>query len=149
MYKCKYFEIHELVSPELFEALGEEKCWELIPDIAKLQLDQIRDEYHSMYGTGLIINNYGWGGDYKYSGVRPMDCEIGAKNSRHKQWIAFDLKPGDMNDFESFERLHGFIKTMAHNWNISRIENFEHTPSWCHLEFSLDVFVDKPYYFNP
>ena len=38
MYKCKYFEIHELVAPELLESLGEAVCWTLLPDIVKLQL---------------------------------------------------------------------------------------------------------------
>ena len=146
MYKCKYFEIHELVSPELYEVLGEEKCWQLLPEVVKLQLDQIREEFYSTYGLGILINNWGYGGDYKYSGVRPINCKIGAANSRHKQWVAFDLKPSDL---ESIEELQGFIKTLGASWNISRVEEFEHTPTWCHIEFALESFVDKPYYFKP
>jgi len=146
MYKCKYFEIHELVSPELYEVLGEDKCWELLPETVKLQLDQIRDEFYSVYGEGILINNWGFGGNYKYSGVRPMNCTVGASNSRHKQWIAFDLKPSSL---EQPEQLHAFMKTIGKSWNIARIEDFAHTPTWCHIEFQLEVFTSKPYYFIP
>jgi hypothetical protein len=145
MYKCKYFSIEELVSPELFEIIGEDKCWALLPEIVKYNLDRIREEYSSAYDDTIRINDWHMGGDYKYSGVRPYNCPIGAKRSRHKQWIAFDLKPwsGDI------ENLQEIIKTFDSDFNLSRVENFNYTPSWCHIEIHSDYYVNKTTYFNP
>lgn len=146
MYKCSYFKIHELVSPEIYDVLGEELCWHLLPDIVKQQLDAIREEFYSYAGMGIIINNWGFGGQYKYSGVRPKNCKIGAPNSKHKQWVAFDLKASKIH---RTDELQEFIKHMGKSFNISRIENFEHTPSWVHIEIYITGGVVEPIWFNP
>lgn len=145
MYRCRYFSIEELVAPELLEALGEDKCWDLIPEIVKLTLDRIRAEYASAYGDTIKINDWHIGGNYKYSGVRPKNCPIGAKYSRHKQWLAFDIKPwkGDI------ENLQEIITTFDSDFNLSRVESFDYTPTWIHIEIHTSYFVDKTVYFNP
>jgi len=146
MYKCKYFKIEELVSPELYNSLGEQKCWELLPEIVKQQLDAIRDEFYIYSSMGIIINNWANGGQYKYSGVRPVDCNIGAANSFHKKWIAFDLKASQI---QNTDKLQEFMRIMAKSFNIARVEKFEHTPSWVHIEIATDQYVNEPYWFTP
>jgi len=144
MYICKYFKIHELVAPEILDSLGEAKCWENIPEIVKFQLDQFREEFYSSYKQTLRINDYGFGGARKYSGVRPQDCSIGAKGSTHKQWTTFDIQTWDVNEIDA---IHAFTESMADFFNIARIEKFEHTPTWTHIEFA-ETWVDKAYWFN-
>ena len=145
MYICKFFKIHELVSPEILNSLGEQKCWDNIPDIVKFQLDQFREEFYTAHKQTLRINDYGFGGSRKYSGVRPVDCPIGASKSKHKEWTTFDLQTWDIEEIES---LHEFVESMGDFFNIVRIEKFEHTPLWVHLEFG-EEWCDKAYWFNP
>lgn len=137
MYKPKYFNTQELVSKELYDQLGE-LCLNLFSPHTLRVLDQIR----SAYNEPLVINNWHNGGNYSQSGLRALNCPIGAKNSKHKQAIAFDLKTGNIN------RLQEFLKRTSENFFISRIENYEHTPTWVHIEIS-ESFVESTYFFNP
>lgn len=139
--KCYYFKIEELVHPDFVYSLGEELCWELIPDVVKLFLDTTRYEY----GYGITINDYLWGGSKVDSGVRRFSDNKYASKSKHKEWTTFDLKDSDGN----IERLQAFIKENAERLNIERIENFSHTPTWVHAEYAVGGLIKKTYWFNP
>ena len=139
--RCYYFkDVRELVHPEIYNAIGEERCWELIPDVVKLFLDTTRYEY----GKPIRINDWHLGGTFSYSGVRPADDRKYAFGSRHKNWNTFDLKDWNYDT----EALQEFIKSESVRLNIERIENFEHTKTWAHCEFGL-VLVEKTIWFNP
>ena len=93
----RYFTIRELISPEIFNILSYDSCWNLIPPCVQESLDAIRHDL----GLPIRINNWHKGGGFKYSGIRPKDCTIGAKLSAHKvkhDRLAFDLKCDKMED---------------------------------------------------
>ena len=62
MYKCKYFDIRELVSPEVHRLKGD-RCWRFFSPIALKGLDKLREKYGP-----ITINNWHIGGDRKFSG---------------------------------------------------------------------------------
>jgi|DEB0MinimDraft_10_1074344.scaffolds.fasta_scaffold120573_2 hypothetical protein len=137
MYKCKYFKAHELVEPQVYQEQGE-GAFALFDEHILRCLDSLRQRW----GSSLIINNYGFGGHRKYSGLRSYDCPVGAPKSKHKKGIAFDVTCNSINSLQSW------IKQNDRTLWIQRVENFEHTPTWCHLEFSTEI-VEETYYFNP
>lgn len=134
----KHFDIDELVSPVLLEKLSEDACWLLIPSSVQASLDMVRDDL----GLPIFINGNG----FINSGVRPLDCKIGAKRSTHKikkTKMAFDLKCGDM------KKLFALIKKNHKKYDIVRIENPKVTKSWCHAEFSFKKVNRDLIVFNP
>lgn len=127
MRQMKYFDITELLAPEIIGILSVEACWMLIPRHVQYGLDRLRE----LYGASIVINN----SNYKHSGIRTKDCAVGAKNSAHKcnrGLIAFDLKVADMF------KLRNIIEDNYADLHISEVENYDKTESWTHLAFSAE-----------
>ena len=140
MYKCHYFKIEELVHPDFLYSLGEDLCWKMFPEIVKYNLDRLRHDY----GKSITINDYLFGGKKVDSGVRRRMDNKYAHRSTHKDWTTFDLRDGDGNTKE----LQDFIEIYFEHYNIERIENFEHTKTWVHIQFGTEKTKDT-YWFNP
>lgn len=136
-YIPKYFTTQELVAPEFYNLLTEGALSYFHPHVLRML-----DSFRKSYGSPLVINNYAIGGNYSESGLRCLKTSTGASKSKHKIGNAFDLKAENMNS------LRAFINERAEDFFISRVENFDKTPTWCHVEFSTEL-VDKTYYFNP
>ena len=136
-YTMKNFKIQELVTPTTFDVLGESALRLFDPHVLTM-LDKFRDNF----GQSLVVNNWHIGGDYKESGLRDIITKTGAKRSAHKFGIAFDLKTKDM------DALREFIKSFGAFYCISRVEHFDKTPTWCHVEFGK-VQQKSIYFFNP
>jgi len=77
MYRCQYFSIHELVPPDVFRQ-RQEKAWELLDERLLIALDRLRDRYGSM-----TVNNYFWGRDREWSGLRTPDSPYFSPFSQH------------------------------------------------------------------
>ncbi len=84
--KSKYFEIHELVSEELYERKGE-GAWRYVPVLLIVALDTVKERFPN--GT-MTINNYAWGGNRKWSGVRTPDSPYYSLTSIHSFLGAID-----------------------------------------------------------
>lgn len=137
-----HFKLKELVSPVLLNKLSESACWLLIPKVVQDNLDKLREDFNEP----IFINGKYKGHEYKDSGVRPLDCPIGAKYSKHKitsKEMAFDLKCSDL------PRLTELVKQNHKKYNISRIENPEMTVGWLHCEFSFKPVSSDLKIFNP
>lgn len=136
-----YFKIEELVSPEIYEILGD-ASWRLIPQKVLSSLNSLREAF----GSPLLVNNWKTGGMYRYSGIRPLGCSEGAKMSVHKlvhpTKTCFDVKTPQLN------RLVELVMKDYAKYGISRIENPDITKTWLHLEFSTEK-VDRLVVFNP
>lgn len=137
MYKPKYFKAHELVDRQTYTKYGD-KSLMLFEDWVL----QLLDAFRKAYGKSLSINNYGYGGKRINSGLRALDCKVGAYKSKHKQGIAFDIRAKDMDDLRAFIKKHDTF------FQIARVEKFEYTKSWCHIEFANRI-VKKTHYFKP
>ncbi|MBI9113252.1 peptidase M15 [Maridesulfovibrio ferrireducens] len=89
IYKPNHFRIEELVYPEFYEAHKHrgELMWMAFDQRALITLDWLRETYGP-----ITVNDWLWGGPFKYSGLRPFDCEEGSELSQHKFGRAFDCK---------------------------------------------------------
>jgi hypothetical protein len=84
MYTCEHFAIHELVPPRVFQERGE-KAWELL-DVRLLKtLDRLRKRYGS-----ITVNNYYWGLEREWSGLRTPDSPYYSRYSQHSFGRAAD-----------------------------------------------------------
>lgn len=77
MYKCRHFEIEELVPPEVYRTMGN-RAWELMDDRLLMALDLLRDRYGAM-----TINNWKWNGNRQWSGLRTADSPYYSPFSQH------------------------------------------------------------------
>lgn len=85
MYRCKHFDINELVDSKTFEKFGE-GAWMFFDPRALISLDAIRE----FYGVPVTVNNWPYGGSLQYRGFRPRNCDVGAEYSQHRFGAAFD-----------------------------------------------------------
>lgn len=124
MYKCRHFKIHELVPPAIFKKWGE-KAWQFLDENALRQLDLLRDVYGSM-----TINNYYWGGDRQWSGLRTPDSPYYSVTSQHTYGKAFDIIFKKI----SAEEVRSDILENHDHVNYSYIMSFEAGVSWLHFD---------------
>jgi len=85
-YKCKHFRIEELVDKFTFEKFGE-LSWQFFSPNFLMMIDGIW-EY---FGVTVYMNNWVWGGDAKFRGLRPEYCKIGAMHSPHRLGKGADM----------------------------------------------------------
>ena len=85
-YKCKHYKIQELVDPDTYGRFGEE-AWMFFNPAFLRSADAVRDHF----GVRCTINNWLWGGNRKWSGLRPRLCSIGAGYSQHRFGNAGDI----------------------------------------------------------
>lgn len=92
-YRPKYFELYELLPPELYTYTDmtlpkeQQSGWNYFDVVLLETIDVIRE----IIGKPLICNTWYQNGNRRWSGFRPSYCEIGAKNSLHKEGKAVDL----------------------------------------------------------
>ena len=139
-YKTRNFEIQELITPDTYGRLGV-SAFKLFDEKCLQSLDQLRDDY----GKALKINDWHKAGRYSESGLRDIHTNTGASRSSHKFGYAFDVKHYDGSDLKPLQE---FIKRVGATYGIKRVENFDKTPTWIHVEFTNE-FVEAIYFFNP
>lgn len=151
MYKCKHFEIRELVSKDVYKfykpKYGENFIWCFFDNDVLADIDTIREQY----GSGLVINNWAAGGQYNESGLRSnVDSLVKSKKTPylggHNLAKGFDLKPLDKN----YKRLYSVIWELMNNGRLKklkRLENINSTPTWVHVD-GLETGNGKPQIFS-
>jgi len=77
MYTCQYFAIHELVPKQVFQARGE-RAWQLLDERLLITLDRLREHYGAM-----TVNNWYWGKEREWSGLRTKDSPYYSPYSQH------------------------------------------------------------------
>ena len=86
MIKSQWFKIEEYVPPETAAARGE-KAWELIDPRLVVVMDIIREEL----GVPITINDWLWGGDRCWSGLRLAGSPYYSAYSQHTFGRAVDF----------------------------------------------------------
>ena len=124
-FQLKHFRIEELVCPETFSSFGDNSWW-FLDEKALQTLEALREAFGA-----LTVNDWAFGGNYKYSGFRHPSCKIGAALSQHKFGRAFDVKSQNF----TAEQMQAFILANPERFPfISAMENAAHTKTWLHFD---------------
>lgn len=84
MYQCKHFALHELLPVKSYQLRGE-KGWALLDERLLITLDRLRKRYGPM-----TVNNWFWGGEREWSGLRTSDSPFYSRYSQHSFGRAAD-----------------------------------------------------------
>ena len=124
MYKCENFSIHELVPPNVFYNRGE-KAWELLDERLLITLDSLRSRYGQM-----TVNNYYWGKNREWSGLRTSDSPYYSAFSQHTFGRAADCLFSGI----SAEEVRQDILANPQDDDFKLIGSLELGVSWLHFD---------------
>ena len=124
MYKCEHFAIHELVPPHVFAERGE-KAWELLDERLLISLDLLRNRFGPM-----TVNNYYWGKDREWSGLRTSDSPYYSRYSQHSFGRAADCLFAN----KTAEEVRKEIINNPNNADFELIGSLELGVSWLHFD---------------
>lgn len=124
MYRCTHFAIHELVPPKVFEERGE-KGWELMDERLLITLDNLRERYGA-----TTVNNYYWGRDREWSGLRTPDSPYYSRHSQHSFGRAADCLFGNI----SAEEVRQEVLANPDDPAFQYIGSIELGVSWFHFD---------------
>lgn len=134
------FQLKEFVDPATYTARGE-KSIELI-DLRIITLAQFCRDF---FKTGIIINNWHMGGQYKESGLRSFETATGARFSQHKYGRAVDLRFHDL-------KCEDVRNVIRQNWPLFKAAGLttieKGTPTWVHADVrftGLETLFEVPY----
>lgn len=83
--QARHFNIHELVPKKIYQTRND-KAWELIDSRLILLIDALRDDFGS-----ATINNYAYGGNREWSGLRTPESPWYSPTSQHSFGRAADM----------------------------------------------------------
>lgn len=87
-YKPEHFNLHELVSADSYNRLSHAHLWGIFNPLLLWTIDQIRE----FYNKPMTINNWFYGGDRQYSGLRmPGEYPASGSLSQHRFGNAVDF----------------------------------------------------------
>lgn len=144
MKKCRYFDIKELVSKQVYKKFGEQ-AWMFFGPDEKDDLDTIREAN----GAGIIINNWATGGTLSQCGFRcNLDPLVISKTniycSSHMMGKGFDLH----DSLGRNSRLYSIVEELIKHKKLKafrRLESLNSTPGWVHVDsFDSDQIVFVP-----
>ena len=121
-YKPKYFAAYEVVPPEIFQVYAEASFFFIRPEILKTA-----DDLRAVFGRA-IINDYQFGGSYKYRGFRPPLVHVGAFLSEHKRGNALDIV------FENYDAEEVRQYILKRPEKFPAIKRIEGGVSWLHFD---------------
>jgi len=122
--QSKHFKIHELVPKKMYSKYGN-KAWRYV-DVRLIETIDILKEHFNL-GT-MTINNYFWGGNREWSGIRTPDSPNYSYGSQHSYANAFDIVFSDY----SAEEVRNYI---IENKNVFKyVKGMELDVSWVHLD---------------
>lgn len=143
-YRPRFFDITELVHPQILTAIGEQNSWLRLDEGCLYDIDLIRKKWHERYGSGIYCNRLDLGLDSR--GLRPPDDPDGSFYSVHKQGKAFDLEPVNGKTGTLFKMILLMIEDgeLAH---LNTLEDFAFTKQWVHvakMNTSLRPLIIRP-----
>jgi len=134
-YESKYFKTEEYVDPATFSKIGKSAIG--LMDVRILwTMDRIKEYFNN---SPVIINNWLWKGNRKFSGFRPYSCNVGEVFSQHKFGRAVDfLITGmdaitirkeilDNQNKEPFQYITGMEDFKDMDWVHIDVRNFDRT----------------------
>ena len=123
-YRCNHFQLHELLPPDLYYARGD-AGWQLLDERLLRAIDALRDWYGPM-----TINNWYWGGEREWSGLRTPDSPYYSETSQHSYGRAADCLFADV----PVEMVRTEILEHPDEPAHKRINSLELDVSWLHID---------------
>ena len=123
--RSKYFEIHELVPKHLYENVHEDLLWSMLDDKLIETIDKIKETFND--GT-MTINNYKWGGDREWSGIRTKDSKYYSETSQHSIGKATD------SVFSKYTIIEVRNHILNNSNDFPHIGGIELGVSWLHID---------------
>ena len=124
MQQCTHFALHELLPKKVFEDRGD-KGWELLDPKLLITLDRLRMRYGPM-----TVNNWYWGQDREWSGLRTKESPYYSPYSQHTFGRAADCLFNDI----SAEEVRQDILATPENHTFEYIGSIELGVSWLHFD---------------
>jgi hypothetical protein len=124
MYRCEHFAIHELVPPHVYQERGE-RAWELLDERLLVTLDRLRRRFGS-----ITVNNYHWGRDREWSGLRTKDSPFYSPFSQHTFGRAADC----LFSGKTAEEVRQDILNHPDSPDFELIGSIELGVSWLHFD---------------
>ena len=125
-YKPEWFSWKELVPPEVFQARGD-KCCELFT----IEILETADELRELLGVSMTVNDWAWGGNFKYRGFRPTTYYKGAFSlSQHIRGNAIDF---DARGYTADE-VRELIKGWKREGKLAHLTGLEEGVNWVHVD---------------
>jgi len=141
----KYFDIRELVHPELIIEYGEKKMVKVFKSYAPQTLEGL-DKLREWFDEPIIINDYQWSGSFVNSGLRHPSDHLGSELSAHRFFLAMDCKFKGRSIKDVQEDI---LMNQHMHPNISRMEDYRDTPTWLHVQFNLRTANQQINVFRP
>jgi len=126
MKVAKNFTLAEFVHPEILDRWGAKSLWFIDPKIFTMA-QALRDRFN----RPVTINDWITGGVYIDSGLRQLNCQIGAALSQHKYGRGIDPKVKGIDPLEVQEDIRNFFYYYQ-NAGLTTIEDA--TPTWTHMD---------------
>jgi len=123
MYICTHFDLHELLPPKLFRSRPI-NGWELLDSRLLITLDNLRKKYGK-----ITINDYYFGGEREWSGLRTPESPYYSETSQHTFGRAADCLFSDI----SVDRVREEILAGS-NYGFGYIHGIELDVSWFHVD---------------
>lgn len=121
----KHFKLEELFDPDTVQIYGND-AWLFMPDESIMMLDGVRE----FFDLPVTVNNWSWGGTFRYRGYRPLACKVGAKNSYHRKCRAFDF---DVKGLTAKEARNAIL-TNKDDARLLLITRMEADVNWVHID---------------
>jgi len=144
LFKPKSFRLEELLPPSSFLPVrlrvvyqrDPERLWRCFPVPFLWTLDALRERYGVMtVNNWYFLKSEEWDKPYcrRWSGYRPLDCEVGAELSEHRFFRAFDTIFRDVQPGEVWADMRDNPDLPCFSY-IQRIEAYEGM-GWFHADF--------------
>ena len=129
MYIPKNFALHELLPRHMYERCKNNEAlgWRLFDDRLLVSLDQVK----AVFPLGAAIaNNYAWGGNREWSGLRTPGSPYYSDTSQHSYGRAADLV---FNRYDAREVRKFIIANPDKFPFVKGVEDFKNM-SWVHID---------------
>lgn len=124
--KSKHFKLQEFLPKHVYKARGE-KGWQLLDDRLIAVADRLKEKFPE--GT-MTINNWLWGGNRNWSGLRTPESPDYSPYSQHTFGRAFDAVFSAYDEAE----IRRYLIDNKHEFpEIKGIENFDGMV-WVHVD---------------
>ncbi len=141
----EHFLVQEFLTPNQYKAFSKNPTKEAFYKLIHPSVVELAEFYRDFFDAPVIINNWHVGGTYTLRGLRPKNCDIGAKFSMHKVGKAFDC---DIKGLTA-EQVRDIIESNQELFYKKGLRRIENNVSWLHSDIKETNLTNKILFFNP